>query len=114
MAALPALRHRRSLVRPTIDRAVNRQVELQKLLSTPIGELDLMPGGVLQECLEQVKGELRARGINFVPDFYLGEDDFWTSDRAVSVNVPWYLANSMLWRLVNDHLFRYTRNEVLM
>ena len=102
------------MIRPTLDRAVEREVELQKLLSTPICALHLAPSGVLQECLEQVKGELRARGISFVPDFYLGEDDFWTSDRAVSVNVPWYLANSALWRLVNDHLFRYTRAEVLM
>jgi hypothetical protein len=114
VAALPALRTRRGLLRPPLDRAVDREVELQKLLSTPICALELAPSGVLQECLEQVKGELRARGITFVPDFYLGEDDFWTSDRAVSVNVPWYLANSALWRLVNDHLFRYTRAEVLM
>ena len=32
-------------------------------------------------------------GITFVPAYYLGEDDFWTADRAVSVNIPWYLAN---------------------
>jgi hypothetical protein len=113
MAALPALRSRRALPRGGLDRSV-KEIELQKLLSTPICELELEPIGVLQECLEEVKGELRARGIGFVPDFYLGEDDFWTSDRAVSVNIPWYLANGLLWRLVNDHLFRYTRAEVLM
>jgi hypothetical protein len=113
MAALPALRTRRPLVR-AIDRAVIRQIELQKHLSTPICELELEPSGILVECIEEVKGELRDRGISFVPDFYLGDDDFWTSDRAISVNIPWYLANPLLWRLVNDHLFRYTRSEVLM
>jgi hypothetical protein len=113
MAALPALRTRRALHRPNGDRAV-REVELQKLLSTPISELNLEPTGVLVECIDQVKEELKSRGLNFVPEFYLGDDDFWTSDRAVSVNIPWYLANGVLWRLVNDHLFRYTRNEVLM
>jgi hypothetical protein len=113
MAALPALRTRRALHRPTGDRAV-REVELQKLLSTPIADLNLEPTGVLVECIEQVKEELKSRGLFFVPEFYLGDDDFWTSDRAVSVNIPWYLSNGVLWRLVNDHLFRYTRNEVLM
>ncbi len=75
---------------------------------------DLRPEGTLAECVEQVIGELRDKGITFVPAYYLGDDDFWTADRAVSVNVPWYLANPRLWGLVNDHLFEYTREEVLM
>jgi hypothetical protein len=91
-----------------------REVGLQKLLSTRICDLDLRPEETLAECVEQVIGELRAHGITFVPAYYLGEDDFWTADRAVSVNIPWYLANPTLWRLVNDHLFEYSREEVLM
>jgi hypothetical protein len=102
------------LARAGLDRAVIREVELQKMLSTPICELNLQPTGVLSECIEQLRDELKSRGLNFFPEFYLGDDDFWTSDRAVSVNIPWYLSNAVLWRLVNDHLFRYTRNEVLM
>ena len=75
---------------------------------------NLRPEGMLAECVEQVIGELQRKGITFVPAYYLGDDDFWTADRAVSVNIPWYLANPELWRLVNDHLFEYTREEVLM
>jgi len=60
----------------------------------------------------QVGAELRAKGITFTPQYYLGDDDFWTADRAISVNIPWYLANSVLWQMVNDHLFEYTRDEV--
>src|SRR5256885_5174724 len=112
--ALPALRSRRQTPRVTLDRAVVREVEQQKLLSTRICDLELAPEGVLAECIEQVTSELRARGVTFVPAYYLGDDDFWTSDRAISVNVPWYLANPMLWQLVNDHLFEYSRSEVLM
>jgi hypothetical protein len=93
---------------------MEREVGLQKLLSTRICDLSLRPEGTLAECVEQVIGELRAKGITFVPAYYLGEDDFWTADRAVSVNIPWYLANPTLWRLVNDHLFEYSREEVLM
>ena len=104
VAALRSSRnHRAAHLLPS---TVVREVELQKLLSTPICELNIEPTGVLTECIEQVKDELRARGLHFVPEFYLGDDDFWTSDRAVSVNIPWYLANGVLWRLVNDHLFR--------
>ncbi len=111
---VPALRTRRSLQRSPLTSSMEREVGLQKLLSTRICDLELRPEGTLAECVEQVIGELRAKGITFVPAYYLGEDDFWTADRAVSVNIPWYLANPMLWRLVNDHLFVYTREEVLM
>src|SRR5256885_17733 len=112
--ALPALRTRRQAPRVALDRAVVREVEQQKLLSTRICDLELHPEGVLAECIEQVTSELRARGVTFSPTYYLGDDDFWTSDRAISVNVPWYLANAELWQLVNDHLFEYSRPEVLM
>lgn len=112
--ALPALKTRRFRGRVGLADAVIREIGLQKLLSTRICELDLQPMGVLAECIEQVAEELRAKRISFLPSYYLGDDDFWTSDRAISINVPWYLANSILWRLVNDHLFEYSRTEVLM
>jgi hypothetical protein len=112
--ALPALRTRRQTLRVGLDRAVDREVGHQKLLSTRICDLQIQPEGVLAECIEQVTAEVRDRGISFIPSYYLGDDDFWTSDRAVSVNVPWYLSNSVLWQLVNDHLFEYSRSEVLM
>src|SRR6185295_15404916 len=110
--ALPALRTRRLNPRVGLDRAVDREVGHQKLLSTRICDLPLQPEGVLAECIEQVTSELHDRGVSFTPSYYLGDDDFWTSDRAISVNVPWYLANSELWQLVNDHLFEYSRSEV--
>jgi hypothetical protein len=112
--ALPALRTRRPHLRVGVDRAVDREVGHQKLLSTRICDLQLQPEGVLAECIEQVTTELHDRGVNFMPSYYLGDDDFWTSDRAISVNVPWYLSNAVLWQLVNDHLFEYSRSEVLM
>jgi hypothetical protein len=113
VAALRTRQHRVSRV-PLLPPRVVREVGQQKLLATRICDLDLRPEGILAECVEQVIGELRAKGITFVPAYYLGDDDFWTADRAVSVNIPWYLANPTLWRLVNDHLFEYTREEVLM
>ena len=111
--AVLALRARRPSGSSPLAKSV-RRIGLQKLLSTRICDLELRPTGALAECVEQVISEMRARGITFVPAFYLGDDDFWTSDQAVSVNIPWYLATPDLWRLVNDHLFEYSREEVLM
>jgi hypothetical protein len=115
--AVAALRTRQRSSRgpaPILPTTVLREVGQQKLLATRICDLDLRPEGILADCVEQVIGELRAKGITFVPAYYLGDDDFWTADRAVSINIPWYLANPRLWGLVNDHLFEYTREEVLM
>lgn len=111
--AVLAVRSRRASGSSPLAKTV-RKIGLQKLLSTRICDLELRPTGALAECVEQVISEMRARGITFVPAFYLGDDDFWTSDQAVSVNIPWYLATPDLWRLVNDHLFEYSREEVLM
>src|ERR1700690_4383928 len=113
LAALRTRQHRVSRA-PVLPPRVIREVGQQKLLATRICDLELRPAGTLAECVEQVIGELRSRGITFVPAYYLGDDDFWTADRAVSVNIPWYLANSILWQMVNNHLFEYTRAEVLM
>jgi hypothetical protein len=111
--ALSALKSKRSSARPIADDPVEREVGLQKLLSTRICDLQLEPNEVLAECLAQIGEELRAKGIIFLPVYYLGDDDFWTADRAISVNIPWYLANSVLWQMVNDHLFEYSREEVM-
>ena len=112
--ALAAVRLRRPVPKPPTDDLVAREVGLQKLLSTRICDLTLKVEDVLFESLAQVTSELRARRISFIPAYYLGDDDFWTADRATSVNMPWYLANALLWQLVNDHLNEYSREEVLM
>ena len=89
--AVLAVRSRRASGSSPLAKTV-RKIGLQKLLSTRICDLDLRPTGALAECVEQVISEMRGHGITFVPAFYLGDDDFWTADRAVSVNIPWYLA----------------------
>ena len=111
---LAAVRARRPPVRLATDDSVAREVGLQKLLQSRVCDLTLRVEDTLFDCLAQVTGELRAKGISFIPGYYLGDDDFWTADRATSVNVPWYLANALLWQIVNDHLFEYSREEVLM
>ena len=86
------------------------------LLAAPVAKLNLRPVGPLAECLAQVEADLEARGIAFRPAWYLGvaDDDFWTVDRAISVNIPWCFANPSLWRLANRSRFTaYTPDQML-
>ena len=68
------------------------------LLRAPVASLKLGIMGPLAECVGRVDGELGMRGIQFRPSWYLGSDadDFWTADRAISINIPWCFANASL------------------
>ena len=94
---------------PTTDATV------ATLLKTPVSKLDLHAAGPLAECLAVVDADLGSRGIAFRPAWYLGTvaDDFWTADRAVSVNIPWCFSNAILWRLANrSERTAYSPDEV--
>lgn len=72
------------------------------LLGAKVSSLQLTIAGPLAAVVAQVLNELNARGISFVPNLYLGtsgDGDFWTTDVAISINIPWFLANATLWRL---------------
>jgi superoxide dismutase len=92
------------------------------LLKAVVGSLDLQPIGPLAESLQVVTQDMMARGITFQPAWYLGssDDDFWTADRGVAINIPWCFANASLWRLANradrtaytpDEMTRTLRHE---
>jgi hypothetical protein len=67
------------------------------LLNRPVASLNLVPTGKLKAILDQVRGELRAAGIvHFEPTFALGDSGFWCADRAVTINLPWWLATEEL------------------
>ena len=88
----------------------------EALLRTPVAKLDLRPVGVLAECLQTVASDLAARGISFQPAWYLGTngDDFWTADRAISINIPFCYSNPTLWRIANRSArAAYTPEEML-
>lgn len=88
--------------------------DYRTLLATPVKDLELEPQGTLLECIITVMNELASKGLQFAPNFYLGEQDFWTTDRAISINIPWFLANPTLWRLALRQLeTAYTPEQVL-
>ena len=88
----------------------------EALLRTPVARLDLRPVGPLAEYLQTVDSDLAARGVAFRPAWYLGTggEDFWTADRATSINIPWMYSNPTLWRLANRSArYAYTPEELL-
>jgi hypothetical protein len=97
--------------------------EVQALLDAPIASLgmgvEIPPppygsGGLLYDCLAQLRGELLAKGITWWPGFYLGEDEFWTADQGTSVNLPWWLGRADVAGIVNAQGPRYTHEELMM
>lgn len=75
--------------------------EVAQLLATPIRNLERgIPHGRMDAVLDQLREEVQAKGLQFWPAFYFGDGDFWTADRAVSVNLPWWAGNDLVWRVV--------------
>jgi hypothetical protein len=90
--------------------------DVARLLDARVADLGLAgpePGGQLAAAVEQVRGELNARGITWFPNLVAGEDEFFTYDRATTVSLPWYLFQDRLWWLVNDRHYRYPQDEVV-
>lgn len=87
--------------------------ELHTLLQTRVCDLALEVAGELKEAVEQVEGELSDKGITWRPLWYVGDSDFWTTDLANSINLPWFLASPVLWAVVNENYLRYTREDVV-
>lgn len=115
---LAAMRKERAqgLTRLAQPQAVD--LETRALMARQIASLDLKVADQLAECVAEVQGELNAHGITWSPNYYIGssglvDGEFWTTDGAGSINIPWYLANEQVWRLVNDVRVRYTREDVM-
>lgn len=70
------------------------------LLDVPVASLVLVPTGKLLAILDAVRAELRSAGIiHFKPIFSFGDSGFWCADRALTINIPWFLANTELYEL---------------
>lgn len=87
---------------------------LAALLDKRICDLDLAPTGPIVDAIETVAAELHATGLWIPWAPYIGDGEFWASDRAIAVNIPWFLANPTLWRLANrSEATAYTLEQVL-
>jgi superoxide dismutase len=99
---------------PLTDWGESPPPKVEAILAAPIASLDLKIQGALAAAIQQVRKELTAAKVLVAPTFYLGDDDWWTTDRGTSINIPWYLANPTLWRLANrQESTAYSHDEVL-
>jgi hypothetical protein len=69
-----------------------------QLLALRFRDLDLALGGELEERIDQLHGELAARGLVFRPHFWIS-DEWFTPDGVPGVAIPFYLAHPRLARL---------------
>ena len=84
----------------TVLGLVEEKKPSNSLLDTPVAKLDLVPTGRLKTILDAVRSELRSEGItHFKPIFVLGDSGFWCADRALTINIPWFLATPELYSL---------------
>jgi len=90
------------------------QVRLPPLdLDTKIKDLEIdQPSGRLALALEIAQTELQDKGIRFRPEYVVGDGDFWTGNKSVTVNLPWFLATDQLWDLFAERE-GYTFDSVL-
>jgi superoxide dismutase len=100
---------------PEVAPAHSEDAITATLLTTQVGKLTLRATGTMQECLQMVDADLLCSGITFRPRWYFGTvgSDFWTVDRAISVNIPWCYATPALWRLANRTGYGYTPEEMV-
>src|SRR5262245_46871887 len=65
------------------------------LLDLRMADLPLVIEGTLAQRTEQLRDELRTRGLNFPLHFYLS-DEWFTPDGATAIAIPFYLAQPRL------------------
>ena len=80
------------------------------LLEFRMSDLPLAIEGTLAQRTEQLREELRARGLNFKLHFYLS-DEWFTPDGATAIAIPFYLAHSRLEKLEDTQMLEVEGGE---
>jgi hypothetical protein len=76
----------------------------ERLLATRLCDLDLrVRGSHLEPLVEQVRREIRERGLLFRPHFWLS-NEWFTPDGVPGVAIPFYLAHPRLARLEQSQM----------
>ena len=80
------------------------------LLELRMANLPLAIEGTLAQRTEQLRDELRARGLNFRLHFYLS-DEWFTPDGATAIAIPFYLAHPRLEKLEDTQMLEVEGGE---
>jgi hypothetical protein len=82
----------------------------EQLLDIRLADLPVDIEGTLAERIAQLRGELAGRGLRLPIHFYLAEEWF-TSDGATSIAIPFYLAHPRLEKLEESQMFEVEGGE---
>ncbi len=83
-------------------RSDNWEIVRQELLGRRICDLGLrIEGSPLEPFIRQLERELSAKGVDYVPAFYL-TDAWGCPDQVPSVGIPFYLAHPLLGRIEKE------------
>ncbi len=95
-------------------RPSNWEAVRQKLLQSRICDLGLrIKGSPIEPFLRQLEGELLAKGVDYVPSFYL-TDTWGCPDKVPIVGIPFYLACSQLGRIEKEQTGYLEDNQTVM
>jgi hypothetical protein len=93
---------RRRVSNRAFARSNNWEIMRQRLLRRRICDLELqLKGSPLEPFLRQLERELSAKGVDYVPSFYLS-DAWGCPDRVPAIGIPFYLANPTLGRIEKE------------
>jgi hypothetical protein len=82
----------------------------EQLLDVRMADLPLTIEGTLAERIDQLRGELAARGLRPPIHFYLS-DEWFTPDGATAIAIPFYLAHPRLEKLEEAQMFEVEGGE---
>jgi len=82
----------------------------EQLLDVRMANLPVTIEGTLAERIDQLRGELAARGLRLPIHFYLS-DEWFTPDGATAIAIPFYLAHPRLEKLEEAQMFEVEGGE---
>src|SRR3954468_7138045 len=82
----------------------------EQLLDLRMSDLPVGIEGTLAARIDQLRGELSARGLRLPIHFYLS-DEWFTPDGATSIAIPFYLAHPRLEKLEEAQMFEVEGGE---
>ena len=80
------------------------------LLELRMADLPIAIQGTLAQRTEQLRDELRTRGLTFPLHFYLS-DEWFTPDGATAIAIPFYLAHPRLEKLEETQMLEVEGGE---
>ncbi len=105
---------RRRVSKRTQTQSDNWEIVRQRLLRRRICDLELqLKGSPLEPFLRQLERELSAKGVDYVPTFYL--TDVWgCPDRVPAIGIPFYLASPTLGRIEEEQTGDLEDSQTIM